>query len=36
MITDLKVCAENKKAYYEKGYWTDQSLNDVWNDRVAK
>ena len=36
MITDLKVCAENKKEYYEKGYWTDQSLNDVWNDRVAK
>ena len=36
MITDLKVNAENKKLYYEQGYWTDQSLNDVWNDRVSK
>lgn len=36
MITDLKVNAENKKKYYELGYWTEQSINDVWNDRVAK
>lgn len=36
MITDLKVNAENKKEYYEKGYWTDQTVNDIWNDRVAK
>lgn len=36
MITDLKVNAENKREYYEKGYWTEQTINDVWNDRVAQ
>lgn len=36
MITDLKVNEENKKLYYEKGYWTNQTLNDVWNDQVRK
>lgn len=35
MITDLKVNAKNKQEYYEKGYWSDRTLNDVWNDRVA-
>lgn len=35
MITDLKVNAKNKQEYYEKGYWTDRTLNDVWNERVA-
>lgn len=36
MITDLKVNEQNKKEYYEKGYWTEQTLLDVWNDRVSK
>lgn len=35
MITDLKVNAKNKQEYYEKGYWSDRTLNDVWNDQVA-
>ncbi len=35
MITDLKVNAKNKQEYYEKGYWTDRTLNDVWRDQVA-
>lgn len=35
MITDLKINEDNKKAYYDKGYWTEKTLNDVWNDRVA-
>jgi hypothetical protein len=25
MITDLKINEENKKQYYEKGYWTEKS-----------
>ena len=36
MITDLKVNEQNKKEYYEKGYWTEQTLFDVWSDRVSK
>lgn len=36
MITDLKVNEQNKKEYYEKGYWTEQTLFDVWADRVSK
>ena len=36
MITDLKVNEQNKKEYYEKGYWTEQPLFDVWADRVSK
>lgn len=36
MITDLKVNEQNKKEYYEKGYWTEQTLFDVWTDRVSK
>lgn len=35
MITDLKVNPENKKLYYEKGYWTDETLNDVWSKQAA-
>lgn len=36
MITDLKVNEENKKLYYEKGYWSDRTLNDIWSDRAEK
>ena len=36
MITDLKVNEQNKKEYYEKGYWTEQTLFDVWADRASK
>ena len=36
MITDLKINEENKKRFYEQGYWTENTLNDVWNERVAK
>lgn len=35
MITDLKVNEANKKEYYEKGYWTEQTLYDVWAHRAA-
>ena len=35
MITDLKINAERKRFYYEKGYWTDKTIGDVWADRVA-
>ena len=35
MITDLKINAERKRIYYEKGYWTEKTIGDVWADRVA-
>ena len=35
MITDLKINEENKKRYYEQGYWTEKTVNDIWNDRVC-
>ena len=35
MITDLKVNEKNKREYYEKGYWTERTLNDIWNTQVA-
>lgn len=35
MITDLKINEEAKKRYYEKGYWTHDTIADVWN-RQAK
>jgi len=35
MITDLKIDEERKKLYYEKGYWTSETLNDVWSRQVA-
>ncbi len=28
MITDLKINAERKQFYYEKGYWTEKTLGD--------
>lgn len=35
MITDLKVNAANKQEYYARGYWSDRTLNDYWNEQVA-
>ena len=35
MITDLKINAERKRFYYEKGYWTEKTIGDVWADRIA-
>ena len=35
MITDLKVNEKNKKEYYEKGYWTRETIRDVW-ERQAR
>ncbi len=35
MITDLKVNEEKRREYYEKGYWSPKTLNDVWNDSVS-
>ena len=29
MITDLKINEENKKRYYEQGYWTEKTVNDL-------
>lgn len=26
MITDLKINEENKKRYYEQGYWTEKTV----------
>lgn len=30
MITDLKINERARKLYYERGYWTDETLADVW------
>ena len=30
MITDLKINEEKKKEFYEKGYWTHDTIRDVW------
>lgn len=35
MITELKINEENKRKYYEEGYWTDETLNDVWTRQAA-
>ena len=35
MITDLKINEEKKKEYYEKGYWTRETIRDVW-ERQAR
>ncbi len=35
MITDLKINAEAKERYYRLGYWTDQTLCDVWHAQAA-
>ncbi len=34
MITDLKINEEQKRKYYERGYWTHDTIRDVW-DRTA-
>lgn len=31
MITDLKIDEESKRHYYEQGYWTSETINDVWS-----
>ena len=33
MITDLKVNEKNKKEYYEKGDWTERTINDIWSEK---
>lgn len=35
MITDLRINEEQKRHYYEKGYWTERTLGDIWSERVA-
>ena len=35
MITDLKINEEKKKEYYEMGYWTHDTIRDVW-ERQAR
>lgn len=35
MITDLKIDEDRKRQYYEAGYWTSETVNDVWS-RQAK
>lgn len=34
MITDLKINEEAKKRYYELGYWTENTIADIWHERV--
>ncbi|MGI6106199.1 MAG: medium-chain fatty-acid--CoA ligase [Raoultibacter sp.] len=36
MITDLKINQERKAYYYEKGYWTTETLNDIWAQQASK
>ncbi len=36
MIDNLKINAERKKMYYERGYWTSRTLTDAWDERVAR
>lgn len=36
MITDLKINPAAQKRYYKKGYWTSQTLHDVWEEQVAR
>lgn len=36
MITDVKINEAQKKLYYEKGYWRDQTIADVWNEQCKK
>ena len=33
MITDLKINEEEKQRYYKKGYWTKDTIADVWIDK---
>jgi len=34
MITNLKINPKQKALYYEKGYWTNQTLNDIWIEQA--
>lgn len=36
MITDLKINPEAKQSYYERGYWTNQTLCDVWSQQAQR
>ncbi len=36
MITDVKINETQKKLYYEKGYWSCQTIADVWDERCKK
>lgn len=36
MITDLKINEERKRHYYEKGYWSEKTLGDIWGEQAAK
>lgn len=36
MITNLKINAAAKERYYQLGYWTEETLCDVWNQQVAR
>ena len=36
MITGLKINEQRKQMYYEKGYWTEKTVLDAWNDAVKK
>lgn len=35
MITDFVIDLERKDEYYRKGYWSDKTLLDCWNEQVA-
>ena len=35
MITDLKINEEQKRKYYEKGYWTSDTIATVWERQAA-
>ncbi|MDO4443370.1 MAG: AMP-binding protein, partial [Slackia sp.] len=35
MITDLKINEDAKKRYYDKGYWTKDTIADVWNRQAT-
>lgn len=36
MITDLKINEEQKKKYYDAGWWTSDTIREVWHDQVAR
>ncbi len=35
MITDLKINEEQKRRYYERGWWRSETIADVWNAQAA-
>ncbi len=35
MITDLKINEEQKQLYYERGWWRDETIADVWAKQAA-